>query len=53
MGEPEGLIIPQATPLPRLLPVLVHGYEDGSGQLSWPTCAGEWLTFEPEGGGAA
>ena len=49
----EGLIVPRATPLPGLLPVLVHGYEDGSGVRAWPTCDGEWLTYEPDGGSAA
>lgn len=47
----EGLIIPRATPLPRLLPVLVHGV--GSGTRAWPTCTGEWIDFEPDGGSAA
>ena len=47
----EGLIVPRATPLPGLLPVLVHGYEDGSRARAWPTCTGEWQTHEPDGGG--
>jgi hypothetical protein len=49
----EGLIIPRATPMPRLLPVLVHGFEDGGGQTAWPTCGGQWLSFEPSGGNVA
>jgi hypothetical protein len=49
----EGLIIPRATPLPRLLPVLVHGFEDGAGQKAWPSCDGRWLGGGPDGVGAA
>ena len=49
----EGLIIPAATAMPWALPVLVHGYEDGSGVQAWPTCDGAWLTCEPDGDGAA
>ena len=52
-GLAEGLIVPRATPLPGLLPVLVHGLEDGSGVRAWPTCTGEWQTYEPDGDGAA
>jgi hypothetical protein len=49
----EGLIVPRAALLPGLLPVLVHGYGDGSGARAWPSCTGEWLDFEPDGGSAA
>jgi len=49
----EGLIVPGAARLPGLLPVLVHGYEDGSGVRVWPTCTGEWIDYEPDGGSAA
>ena len=49
----EGVIIPAATVAPWLLPVLVHGRDDGSGVRVWPTCDGEWLTYEPDGGSAA
>jgi hypothetical protein len=49
----EGLIVPAATPAPWLLPVLVHGLEDGSGVRAWPTCDGRWIDYEPEGDGAA
>ena len=49
----EGLIVPRSTRLPGLLPVLVHGYEDGSGVRVWPSCDGRWLDYEPGGGGAA
>ncbi len=49
----EGLIVPRSTRLPGLLPVLVHGYEDGSGARAWPSCDGRWLPYEPEGPGAA
>jgi len=52
-GLAEGLIVPRETPLPGLLPVLVHGFEDGSGVRAWPSCTGEWLTYEPDGDGAA
>ena len=49
----EGLIVPAATPVPGLLPVLVHGLEDGSGLRVWPTCDGRWIDYEPDGDGAA
>ena len=49
----EGLIVPAATVAPWLLPVLVHGRDDGSGVRAWPTCSGEWVDYEPEGPGAA
>lgn len=52
-AEAEGLIIPAATPKPWLIPVLVHSYEDGSGLWAYPSCDGEWLTYEPDSGGAA
>jgi len=49
----EGLIVPRSTRLPGLLPVLVHGYGDGSGVRAWPSCGGQWLDFGPDGGGVA
>jgi len=49
----EGLIVPAATAMPWLLPVLVHGRDDGSGVRVWPTCDGRWVDYEPEGPGAA
>ena len=52
-GLAGGLIVPRATPLPGLLRVRVHGREDDSGAWAWPTCTGEWINYEPGGGGAA
>lgn len=49
----EGLIVPRSTRLPGLLPVLVHGYEGDPGARGWPSCDGRWLTYEPDGDGAA
>lgn len=49
----EGLIVPANTAHPGILPVLVHGLEDGSGLRVWPTCDGRWTDFEPDGGSAA
>jgi len=32
-------------------PVMLQGF--GGGQIAWPSCDGEWLTYEPDGDGAA
>ena len=51
-AEAEGFIIPNVTPEPWRLSVLVHGEDDGSGIKAWPTCEGGrdgWVFTDPAG----
>jgi hypothetical protein len=52
-GLAEGLIVPASTPLPGLLPVMIHGPQDGNGARAYPTCDGRWIKYQPDGDGAA
>lgn len=47
-AEAEGLILSAEVARPWLHSVLVHGPAGDGGQF-WPTCAGEWQDYAPEG----